>query len=1183
MRRFAAYPMALLLLAPAGASAQGGAVDDFTFPSNGDEALGDFGRVFFRAGDGYRGSRELEVDECDSISGTFRLAQNQLREGDNCVAHMRVLITGEVAGDFSILIGEEAIEVGPLQPDESVGGPEYRFEIQMTEDIEQGCGSITVELGTSTWECEDIQRPGENRRPSCEAGGPYVCDEGSELQLDSTGEDPDGDDVVIEWDLDGDGDFNDARGDDPLVDCAAFDGPANREITMRVTDEPAEGDALTRTCFGAIQVNNVAPDFVGDEFSPPVIGAENVPYEFCLNAEDPSPFDTPEYELLRGPNGASIVERGGETGCIDWVPAAEQVRDAPYNFEVRISDDDGGVSTRAWPVTVVADANTPSAFAGEDVTIEPCKVEICCLGTDPRGLALTYEWSQVDEETAPSVVFINEEQAASPCLTLPVAGTGTYTFQCVVTNEEGLISPTDRVEVTVANQPPTCDAGFDSTCFVEGHCTLDGRRSSDPNADPMRFRWVQTSPEDRAVRLSGATNSITSFVPLSPGIYCFNIECYDQEFEGDPEEVCVTVHQTFAPDPRGGDDRPADHVPVANCGESPLYADVGDKVRLEGLRSYDPDGFPLVDYRWEQVSGPRDVQLEADEEDPHDGLRFFRPREEGVYVFSLRVQDTPPHELDYATEHWSLPCTVAVQAADDNQPPIADPGLGATQSQGNIAEFDGTNSRDSDGDELGYSWIQLRGPRITLQDADTAMPSFQACTPGIYQFELTVNDGRVDSLPAEVWATVTSPCNEAPIANAGQNFVANCSDGVPGTVEDRIILDGRQTFDSDGNFLKYQWIQIGGLPVDLQREFNERPYCEPTQWDIYTFRLFALDFWTEDIDGEDPPDCWQPAWSLPQDVRVVVNCDDNAIPAANAGPDQEWLLGDLVVIDGCDSRDDDGDELTYTWRKAEGPDLGDAVDGWGTCALGFPADETGEWIFCLRVADGFATSLEDCGTHRVIPNNNEAPVCRVPPRTFTRPGHVVSLVSGSFDSNADELLFLWEQLEGPTVQVTAADEWIASFRAPAVPEGADTVELKFQLTVDDQRADPTSCTTRVTVTKDVDICAPANPNRPAHCLNLPTEGEGEEGEGEDPDGLCNPGVKQTCTCPGGSGGERICQQTGRWADCICSGSFEGEGEGSTPPTDPGCGCRLASGAQPSGDVAWLSLVGLALLGWRRRR
>jgi hypothetical protein len=60
--------------------------------------------------------------------------------------------------------------------------------------------------------------------------------------------------------------------------------------------------------------------------------------------------------------------------------------------------------------------------------------------------------------------------------------------------------------------------------------------------------------------------------------------------------------------------------------------------------------------------------------------------------------------------------------------------------------LDGSGSSDPDGDTLTYSWTQTAGTQVTLNDANSASPSFTApdvdSNGDTLTFELTVDDGN---------------------------------------------------------------------------------------------------------------------------------------------------------------------------------------------------------------------------------------------------------------------------------------------------------------------------------------------------------------------------------------------------------------------------------------------------------
>ncbi len=95
----------------------------------------------------------------------------------------------------------------------------------------------------------------------------------------------------------------------------------------------------------------------------------------------------------------------------------------------------------------------------------------------------------------------------------------------------------------------------------------------------------------------------------------------------------------------------------------------------------------------------------------------------------------------------------------ENQPPLAEPGSDQTVSRGDFVQLDGSGSYDPDEGPLPltYNWQQTSGQPVTLDDANSASPTFQAPqTPAEISFQLMVYDGLSNSDPAYITIYITN-------------------------------------------------------------------------------------------------------------------------------------------------------------------------------------------------------------------------------------------------------------------------------------------------------------------------------------------------------------------------------------------------------------------------------------------
>jgi len=108
-----------------------------------------------------------------------------------------------------------------------------------------------------------------------------------------------------------------------------------------------------------------------------------------------------------------------------------------------------------------------------------------------------------------------------------------------------------------------------------------------------------------------------------------------------------------------------------------------------------------------------------------------------MYYFAVTAYDTENLESDFSNE-------VMATIWSENQPPTADAGPNQAVDEGVVVTLDASNSIDPDEDPLSYSWAQVGGSPVTLDDPAAMQPTF--ISPAVesegetFTFQLTVTD-----------------------------------------------------------------------------------------------------------------------------------------------------------------------------------------------------------------------------------------------------------------------------------------------------------------------------------------------------------------------------------------------------------------------------------------------------------
>jgi hypothetical protein len=237
--------------------------------------------------------------------------------------------------------------------------------------------------------------------------------------------------------------------------------------------------------------------------------------------------------------------------------------------------------------------------------------------------------------------------------------------------------------------------------------------------------------------------------------------------------------------------------PVADAGPDQAV-ESSSIVSLNGSNSTDAVS-GIASYKWTQVSGPP-VKLS----NPSASVcTFTAPNVTSgkMLEFNLAVTNS-------AGIKGTAYCLVNVSGTD--QAPSANAGADQIVSSYTNVTLDGSGSSDPNGTIASYRWVQIKGPRVEILNANTSIASFVAPDPGtlgaslVFRLQVTDHFGLTtrDQCIVNV-VTVDQP----PVANAGLDLTVAAMSPV--------TLDGSGSYDPVNSTDSYRWKQISGTPVTL--------------------------------------------------------------------------------------------------------------------------------------------------------------------------------------------------------------------------------------------------------------------------------------------------------------------------------------------------------------------------------
>ncbi len=191
--------------------------------------------------------------------------------------------------------------------------------------------------------------------PTADAGGPYFIAEGDDLALDaSASTDPESDPLSYGWDLDNDGDFNDAAGVTPTVPWSVLGDTGIGDNGVYTVGLKVGDGSNSVSTLATLTITNTQPVVT---VSGPAIAGAGLPFRLSVDVADPGDDSIASWIINWGDGG--IDSGTGQPGDHLHTYA---VAGLSHGITVQVSDDDGTWLTAEVVVPYYDTTETVSRF-----------------------------------------------------------------------------------------------------------------------------------------------------------------------------------------------------------------------------------------------------------------------------------------------------------------------------------------------------------------------------------------------------------------------------------------------------------------------------------------------------------------------------------------------------------------------------------------------------------------------------------------------------------------------------------------------------------------------------------------------------------------------------------------------------------------------------------------------------
>jgi hypothetical protein len=390
-----------------------------------------------------------------------------------------------------------------------------------------------------------------NVPPTAVAGGPYTIQEGASLTLDaSASTDADGDPLTYSWAFNGDNNYSDAAGVNPILSWTQLqalgvnDGPQSYLVTLRLDD----GHGNFAFASTTLQVLDTPPTATLSNTGPVLAG---IPVTVLFS----NPFDPSAADMAAGLHYAFSTDLTSLAGTAYATSGTSQTASFAFDFAGtytvygRLIDKDGMFSQYSTTVTVTAG---PTAVAGGPYTIyEGSSLMLDgSASTDPNGAFLNYAWALNGDSNFSDASGVSTSLSWAQLQALGINdGPRSYPVTLRVSTASGSVG-FDSTTVQVLDTAPQATLS-NGGGVVSNPVTVRFTNAYDPSAADMAAGLhyaYSTDPSSlaQATYATGGASSTTNFIFNVAGNYTVYGRVIDKDGGFNDYSTVVTVSQTLA-------------------------------------------------------------------------------------------------------------------------------------------------------------------------------------------------------------------------------------------------------------------------------------------------------------------------------------------------------------------------------------------------------------------------------------------------------------------------------------------------------------------------------------------------------------------------------------------------------------------------------------------------------------